>query len=157
MLAAKKSIGKAVAMTLFISGTLDIADALVFYGWRYRVPPASLLQNTTSHLVGPRAFSGGLPMALLGLVLHYFIAACWITAFVLVAQRVRLLVKLPLLCGGLYGLLIYAAMNYLVLPHTPYPSQPTHSPISLLNGILALVIFMGILVALLNRRYAPAV
>ena len=62
-------------------------------------------------------------MALLGLALHYFIAACWITAFVLVAQRVRLLFKHPVLCGGLYGLLIYAFMNYVVLPHTANATQ----------------------------------
>jgi uncharacterized membrane protein YagU involved in acid resistance len=157
MPAARKSIGKTVVITLLICGTLDITDALVFYGWRYHVPPVRLLQNITSHLVGRSAFSGGIPLALVGLTLHYFIAACWITAFVLVAQRVRLLFKHPFVSGGLYGVLIYVIMNYVVLPNTANATQPTRVPINLFNGVLALVIFMGIFVALLNRRYAPAV
>jgi hypothetical protein len=150
-----RSLAKAVLLTVLIAGTLDIADALIFFGLRFHVTPTRIFQNIASHLIGRSAFAGRIRSTLLGVALHYLIATCWIAAFILVAQRLPLLFRQPLLCGALYGLLIYAVMNYLVLPHTRNPTNPTHDPINLLNAILALVIFMGIVVALLNRRFAP--
>lgn len=150
-----RSLAKAIAMTICIAGTLDLTDAFVFFGLRLRVTPTRILRNIASHLVGRSAFAGGLGATLLGLALHYFIAACWIIAFILVAQRLPLLFRRPVLCGALYGLLVYAVMNYIVLPHTRNPSTPSHDPVALLNAVLALVVFMGITVALLNRKFAP--
>jgi len=151
----QRSILKAILLTVAVAGTLDISDALVFFGFRMHVTPTRLLQNIASHLLGRSAFGGGNATVLLGLFLHYFIAACWVTGFVLVAQRLPLLFRQPILCGALYGLLIYVFMNYVVLPKSRNPSHPTHDPINLANAILALVLFMGIVVALLNRRFAP--
>jgi hypothetical protein len=150
-----RSLAKAIVMTVGIAGTLDIADAFTFFGLRRHVPPTRILQNIASHLIGRSAFTGATRTAVLGLALHYVIAACWITGFVLVAQYLPLLFRRPILCGALYGLLIYAVMNYLVLPHTRNPTMPTHDPINLLNAVLALVLLMGVTVAVLNRNLAP--
>jgi len=152
---ANRSLAKAFAITLLVCGTLDISDALVYYGLRFHVTPARLLQNIASHLIGRSAFSGGLRDATLGLALHYLIAACWITAFILAAQRVAILSRRPVSCGALYGLLIYVVMNFLILPHTRNASPLSRDPFNLLNGVFALVIFMGIFVALCNQRLAP--
>jgi len=151
-----RSLTKAIVVTICVAGTLDISDAFLFFGLRSHVPAARILQNIASHVVGrTAAYSGGMHTALLGLALHYLIASCWAIGFILVAQHLRLLFRRPILCGALYGLLIYAVMNYVVLPHTPNPTLPTHNPIVLLNAVLALVIFMGITVAVLNRNLAP--
>ena len=150
-----RSLARAIVITTCVAGTLDLADALVFFGLRRHVTPPRILQNIASHLIGRSAFTGGTATALLGLGLHYLIAACWITGFVLVAPHLPLLYRRPILCGTLYGLLIYVVMNYLVLPHTRNPTMPTHDPINLLNAVLALVIFMGVTVAVLNRSLAP--
>ena len=47
-----------------IAGTLDITDALVFYGLR-GVPPVRLPQNIASGLLGRDAFQGGVGTAAL--------------------------------------------------------------------------------------------
>jgi len=152
---ANRSLAKAFAITLLLCGTLDISDALVYYGLRFHVAPARLLQNIASHLIGRSAFNGDLRDAMLGLALHYLIAACWIAAFILAAQRVAILSRRPVLSGAAYGLLIYVVMNFCILPITRNASPFSRDPFNLLNGVFALVIFMGIFVALCNQRLAP--
>jgi|SRR5471030_1235401 len=153
--ASHRSVAKAIGLTLVVCGTLDISDALFYYGLRFHVPAVRLLESIASHLIGRSAFSGGFRTAMLGLALHYLIAACWVTVFVIVAQRVVVFFRRPVLCGALYGLSIYGVMNFLVLPLTRNASPLSRDPFNLLNGVLALVLFMGIAVALLNRRFAP--
>lgn len=143
-----------IVLITFVAGTLDILDALVFYNLRSGVAPRTLLQNIAGHLIGRSAFHGGLHTALLGLALHYLIAAAWVTLFVFLAQQVRALKRFAMLAGALYGLLIYAVMNYLVLPLTLLYTPPSHNPIVAANAVLALVLFMGITVALLTRKWA---
>jgi len=144
-----------MGLTLLVCGTLDISDAMVYYALRFHVAPERLLQNIASHLIGRSAFSGGLRDAVLGLALHYLIATFWIATFVMAAQHVTILFERPILCGALYGMFIYCVMNFLILPFTRNASAFSPDIFSLVNGVMALVVFMGILVALLNRRFAP--
>lgn len=144
---------KALGLCLLIAGTLDISDALIFYGLR-GVSPERLLQNIASGLVGRTAFQGGLTTALLGLAIHYFITLCWAALFLLAASRAPVLSRRAILSGILYGLIIYAVMNFVVLPHTRLPPR-SHlpAPVILANGVLALVLFMGLPIALIARRW----
>jgi hypothetical protein len=151
----RRSIAQVILFITLIAGTLDIADALLFYGLRFHIAPALLLQSLASHLLGQSAFSDGVPAAALGLAIHYTIAAFWISLFVLAARRIPSLVRYAFAAGAAYGLLIYATMTYVVLPIIPRPIAPSYNLPILINGVLALVVFMGITVALLNRRFAP--
>lgn len=153
--ASHRSAAKAIGLALLICGTLDISDALVYYRLRFNVAPARLLQSIASHLIGRSAFSGGFRYAMFGLALHYFIAAFWISVFVVAAQYITILSRRPIICGALYGLLIYGVMNFLILPYTRNASPLSRDPFNLLNGVFALIIFMGIFVALCNQRFAP--
>ncbi len=64
---------RAVVWAGFACGVLDITAALVVYGY-FGLKPARLLQGIASGLLGPKAFEGGLAMALLGLLCHFVIA-----------------------------------------------------------------------------------
>jgi len=150
-----RSIPRAIALGILICGTLDIADALLFFGLRSHVPPARILHNIASGLLGKPAFTGGAPTALLGLAIHYFIAAFWVVLFILAAQRIHWLFRQPILAGALYGLIVYAIMNFLVVPSSRIGHRPSPTGIVLVNAVLALVFFIGIAVALVNKRYAP--
>jgi len=124
----KRSFFKALALCLLIAGTLDISDALIFYGLR-GVPPLGLLRFIAACLVGVSALHGGLGMAALGLAIHYT-------------------------SGLLYGSLIYLIMNFVVLPLTRLPPRTHHlAPAVLINGVLALVLFMGLPIALIARHF----
>ena len=150
-----RSIPRAIALGILICGTLDIADALLFFGLRSHVPPARLLQNIASGLLAKPVFTGGNPTALLGLAIHYFIATVWVVIFVLAAQRIHWLFRQPILAGALYGLIVYAVMNFVVVPASRIGPRPQPTGIVLVNAVLALVFCIGIAVALINKRFAP--
>jgi hypothetical protein len=55
-------------------GVLDISDALVFWGMQ-GAPPMGIFQSIAAGLLGRTAsYRGGLPTAVLGGFLHFFIA-----------------------------------------------------------------------------------
>ena len=149
-----RSIAKAIALGIAICGTLDITDAIVFYRLRSGVTATRLLQNIASVPLGRGAFNGGWPMAGVGLLIHYAIATFWVCLFVLLAQRIAWMFRNAVLAGLLYGLVVYVCMNFVVLPLFRRP--PTiHFDIVLANAVLALVLFIGLPIALINRSFAP--
>jgi len=148
----RRSVGKRILLTGLIAGTLDILDALIFFGLRFHVAPVRLLQNIAGHLIGRVAFAEGVPAALLGLALHYLIATIWAAIFILAARRLPVLARQAIVSGILYGLFVYLVMNYVVLPHTLLYAHPSHDPIVLLNAVLALILFIGLPISLLNRN-----
>ncbi|HEV2576244.1 MAG TPA: hypothetical protein VGU25_03440 [Acidobacteriaceae bacterium] len=149
---SSRSFLKALVLCLLVAGTLDISDALIFYGLR-GVSPERLLQNIASALIGPQAFHGGLATALLGLAIHYAITLCWAALFLLAAARFAVLTRHAVIAGLVYGGIIYVVMNFLVLPLTRLPPR-THlpPPVILLNAVLALLLFQGLPIALIARR-----
>jgi hypothetical protein len=99
-----------------VAGTLDIVYACMFWALKQAVSPPQILQSVAAGLLGPASFEGGWGTAALGLGLHYFIAGCMAAIYYMVARYWALLWRRPLLCGAGYGLLLYAAMNYVVVP-----------------------------------------
>ena len=97
-------------------GTFDILDAFVFFGTVRDVPPIRILQSVASGVLGRAAYEGGWGAAALGLTLHFTIAFGIVTTFFLVSRRWRILAQHPFVFGPLYGLVVYAVMNLVVVP-----------------------------------------
>jgi uncharacterized membrane protein YagU involved in acid resistance len=135
-----------------IAGTLDITDALVFYGLR-GVPPVRLLQNISSGLIGRDAFQGGLGTAALGLLLHFVIAYSAAAVYYLLSRRFGLLTRHFIVCGLLYGLGVYLFMNHIVLP-LAMPNRAPLSGVALVNGVLAVMLFIGLTISMVVARYS---
>jgi hypothetical protein len=144
---------KAIALSCLIAGTLDISDALIFYGLR-GVSPIRLLQGIAVGLIGRGAFTQGMRSALLGLLLHFFIATTWATIYIFASRRLPLS-RHPFLWGSLYGIVVYIVMNYAVVPLSKIGPRPTPPPIPFINAVAALVFCIGIPIALIARRYIP--
>lgn len=132
-------------------GTLDIADALIFYGVR-GVPATRILQGIAFGLIGNSAFTLGTRSVILGLCLHYFIAIT-VAAIYMLASLSLPLRHQPWLFGTLYGIAVYTVMNYMVLPLSHVGLRPIPAWIPLVNGIGALIFLVGIPIALIARRY----
>lgn len=151
---------KAFGLAVLIAGSLDISDALLFYGLR-GTPPRLLLQVIASGLLGPLALHLGLFAALLGLVIHYTITAFWASLFLVMTRRFSGLLRHALSAGAAYGALIYLVMNYLVLPLSRVIAHPVFSLPAFANAVLALVFCMGIPIALVSkavlRNSTPAI
>ena len=99
-----------------VAGTLDITYAWAFWAVKAGVSAQRIFQSVAAGLLGEASFEGGAATAALGLALHYFIATTMSFMYYIVASRVALLRRRPVLCGVGYGLLLYGIMNYIVVP-----------------------------------------
>jgi hypothetical protein len=105
----------AIAWAGALCGTLDITAAIVVYG-RFGARPMPLLQGIAAGLLGPSAYQGGWPTALLGLFLHFVIAFGAATVYFLASRKLHLLINQWFVCGILYGMAVYFFMQKIVLP-----------------------------------------
>jgi hypothetical protein len=133
-----------------VAGILDITYAISAYG-ATGVPPRVILQSVASGWLGKGAYSGGWPAAMLGLASHLALTCIMAAVFVAAARRLGLLRAQPLLGGALFGLAVFAAMNYVVIPLSAAAVQPPRG-VFLAGGLLAHVFFVGIPIAFFARR-----
>jgi uncharacterized membrane protein YagU involved in acid resistance len=147
---------RAICWGGLIGGILDISDALVFYGMR-GVPPGRLLRGIVSGLLGARAMDGGWAAATLGLFLHFLIAFTAAAVYYAASRKLRMLRERPILSGLLYGVAVFLFMNMIVVPLSAIHRSPTAMlafNIGTVNAVLALMLFIGLPIALAVNRYA---
>jgi hypothetical protein len=147
---------RGIAWGTFFVGVLDIVEVIVFYALYRDVKAIRILQSVAAGLVGrDTAYLGGMKTALLGLAIHFCIAFVTVTIYHLFAARIRALTKYPIVFGALYGLAVYAAMNFLILPITP-GGPPRLSPWPVVaNGLFAHLFCVGIPAAV-TARYSSS-
>ena len=136
-----------------IAGSLDIAYAIVFWWLKARVSPARILQSVAAGLLGDATFRGGAATAALGLALHLTIATTMAAAYAAAARRWPALARRPGRYGILYGLLLYAVMNYVVVPLSA--AKPgSRDPLWVGLSIAVHALLIGVPIALAVRRAA---
>jgi len=145
---------QAVLLGSLTVGVLDITYAFVFFGFR-GVPPIRILQSIASGLLGRAAFRGGLPTAALGTLLHFLIALAIVATYYVASRRLPILTHRPVPCGVLYGLLVYAFMNLVVLPLSAAASGTPSLPV-LVGGLLIHAFGIGLPSALFARAARPS-
>ena len=144
-------VGGWIVLAGAVAATCDIAYALLFFGWK-GVPAERILQSVASGLLGNAAFKGGAATAALGLALHYAILVVAAALFWLVARRWRWLRDEPITTGLLYGLAIFAFMNFLVLPLSAYPFPMNYPLLRTVTGLLVHMAGVGLPISLITRR-----
>lgn len=110
-----------------------------------------LLQFIASGLLGPPAFQGGTATALLGLALHFLIAFTAVMVFYVAHRSVGLVRQHAISSGIIYGLIVYAVMNLVVLPLSA--ARPRHSLSGDLIQIGIHMFVIGLPTSLLLRRF----
>ena len=146
-----RSVVRAVLVGGSIAATLDILFAISFAGYN-GVPPADLLQTVASGLLGNAAFSGGIPIAALGLVLHLLMSYLWAGIFVVAARRFPRLVRQPMLSGTLFGVAVFLTMRLVVLPLSAFPYPVSFKPLATILDLLSHTFLFGVPIALAARR-----
>jgi hypothetical protein len=149
------SPGRALLYGTLVVGTLDALDAIVFFGLRSGATPLGIFRGIAAGLVGPSARSGGLPTALLGVALHYFIAFGIVATFFVASRYIRILRRAPVWAGLLYGIAAYVVMNVVVLPLSAIGrgglSWPPVVNAVLINGVLIHMFGVGLPSSLFAR------
>jgi hypothetical protein len=99
-----------------LAGALDITFACGYWAIARDVPPERILQSVASGVLGKASFQGGWTTGLLGLALHFFITLGMAAVYCVAALRLAPLWQRPFALGAAYGLALFAAMNYVVVP-----------------------------------------
>lgn len=133
-----------------IVGALDGLDAIIFFGLR-GVSTIRIFQAIAAGLLGREAFQGGLPTAALGVVLHYAIATTIVAVAYLMARRFPALAMRPILVGACYGVGVWLAMNFVVVPLSAANGAARTAPV-LINGLLIHMLGVGIPAWLVVRK-----
>ncbi|MFZ3263418.1 MAG: hypothetical protein WA172_05425 [Terriglobales bacterium] len=133
-----------------IAGILDLAYAIVVYSPR---EPILIPQTIATGVLGIKAYFGGFPTAALGVVLHFVIALGAATVFYLASRRLKFLLDRPVLCGMIFGALVYLFMHWIVLPLSAAP----HGHPSFIHRATEFVehwFFVGLPISLSVKHYS---
>lgn len=133
-----------------VVGTTDLAFAWIF--WQsHGVGLARILQSVAAGLLGDASFKGGMASALLGAGLHYAIATMFVLAYRLAGLRHAGLRRHPVACGLAYGVLLYLAMNFVVVPLSA-AGTPGFDNVPWVASSIAMHAVFGVMCALFARR-----
>jgi hypothetical protein len=120
----KSPASRAIVTAGAMAGVLDITAALVSAYLQAGVPPLRVFQYIASGLLGADAFRGGLPVAALGLLLHFVIAFGAAAVFYAASRRLPVLVQKAVPAGVAYGVAVWAFMRFVVVPLSLVRQQP---------------------------------
>jgi hypothetical protein len=140
---------KAILAGGLIGGALDILYAFTVWGMR-GVSPARVSQSVASGWLGKASFQGGNATAALGLASHFLIALGMAAVYVAASLKLPVLRRRPWLCGIVYGVVLYLAMTYVVVPLSAAKAG-AFSWEGLAIGIAPHIVFVGPAIALAAR------
>ena len=134
-------------------GVLDCIAAMANAWMRSGVTPDRVWQYVASSLLGSEAFNGGISTTALGLLFHFGVAFGVATVFYILVRIFPALLRQPFIIGPLYGIIVYFAMSYAIVPLT-LAKQGTFNWYGLISGLIIHMLFVGLPVALIARRFA---
>jgi hypothetical protein len=135
------------------AGILDIVYAFVLVGFSANAL-VRVLQSIASGLLGSESFKGGPATAALGLALHLGITIAAAAVYFLFARKSTLVQRHYLLFGALFGVLVYLAMNFVVLPLSAVPFKIKYTTLAVLQGFVSHALLVGLPIAWCLRRFA---
>jgi hypothetical protein len=143
---------QAIAVGGLAAAVLDALDALVAYRLAFGMSPLAIYQFVASGLLGQEAYAGGVPAALLGLLVHFLVAFTAAAVFVLASERLPRIRREAVRWGLGYGVLVFVVMGFGVIPLSRIPPSTPTVPL-LLNGVISHAVLVGLPIALAARRY----
>lgn len=145
---------KTILAAGLLAGTLDLALAIIYFAVTMHAPFAAVPQSVASGLLGARAFHLGVLAAILGILIHYFIALTVADFYYAASLRVPFLNRQPIRSGTAYGVIVYLVMHYIVVPLSRHPRTRSFGPHWLIVNLFSHIVFIGITIALVTRHYA---
>lgn len=92
------------------------------------VTPARVFQSIAGGLLGAATYKGGAATAALGVALHLFIAVAAALIYAMAGARWPVLLRRPVVCGLVYGVLAYLVMTLVIVPLSAVPYKTTFNP-----------------------------
>lgn len=130
-----------------IAGTLDVFAAALIN----RIDPRIILRFIAGGVQGKAALQGGAASAWLGLLLQWGMSILIAAIFVFAALRLRWMTARWIVAGLAYGVVVFAVMNYVVMPLSAWHRINHFTPAAFALNLLAMLVF-GVIIAYCARR-----
>ena len=136
-----------------LAGALDITAAILT---NPQVPARVVLQSVAGGLLGPAAYRGGWPTAWLGLASHFAVMLVIAVTFVAAAAAIPALRRLWVPVGVVFGVTVWLAMTFVVVPMSASPLTPPADLMTALKPIIVHILAVGLPIAWVARRMLGA-
>lgn len=140
-----------------LAGTLAIGSLDLLFAWSFwaskGVSFTDILRSIASGWYGKASRDMGATSAAIGAASHYAIIFAFVLAYWLAGTRFPALLRRWALFGPLYGLALYALMNFVVLPLSAAGPQRFDN-VPWVAGSIAMHVVIGTLCAWFARRAA---
>ena len=134
-----------------LAGIFDITQAFIGFGLS-GAKPFRILQHIAGGAFGARSVQMGWTSAVLGLVFHFTIAFTAAAVYYFASRVLRVMVEYAVVCGLIYGEMVFLFMYFVVLPLTPL--GPAHfSMATYITGPIGHTVLVGLPIALAVRRF----
>jgi hypothetical protein len=147
-----RPILKTIGWVGLLVGSLDILAACLNAYLARGTSPVIVLQFIASGAFGKTAFAGGWQMALLGLLFHFIIAYSFTALFFWLYATIKIMSKSIVITAIVYGIFIFAVMNFLVLPLTKIP-KISFQPAKAIIPVLILIVAIGLPLSYFARKF----
>ncbi|MGA9355469.1 MAG: hypothetical protein WBV46_17385 [Terriglobales bacterium] len=134
-----------------IVGALDLLYAMIVYSPHH---PLVIPQHIATGVLGPSSYTGGVPTIILGVILHFVIAIGAATVYYLASRRLPILINRPILCGMIFGGLVYFFMHLIVLPLSAVPHRHATPFIYQATEFVEHWFFVGLPISFSVRHYS---
>ena len=120
----------------------------------FQISPERVFHSIAAGLIGrDAAIAGGMETALIGAAAHFFISFVAAAIYVLATTPFPLLLSRPILGGFVFGVCVWAVMNFLVVPNSLARSAPIVWPTTAIM-IAGHMLFFGLPIAWVSRAFA---
>jgi hypothetical protein len=137
----------AIGVGGLVAGTLDLLQASILFGWD--IPLA-----IAGGLLGKKAFSGGFETYILGVLLHYFIAASAAAIYYGASRGLVYLRQSWIVCGLFFGAAVEMVMRLIVLPLSALQARGPYEWKDLIMGLTVHMIVVGLPIAFSVHKFA---
>lgn len=138
-----------------VVGILDGLFALIFYSLILGAKPSQIFQTIAAGLLGKSSYEGGNSTVLLGLLLHFVVAACIAAVYYAASLKLSVLTRYAVVSGLIYGIIAFLGLNYVVIPLSAAGSAPFSLSV-FLTGLVAHAFLVGLPISLLTKRFAKS-
>lgn len=125
-----------------VVGAIDFLYATIFVVLKGR-PWYRPWQAVASAVLGADSFQGGYPTAVLGIVLHFTVAACIVGVYLMASRWWPVLKRNTLPWGIAYGVAAFFVMNLVVIPLTRIGPQPLVWSAFAVGGLIIHAFLLG--------------
>ncbi|PYK78148.1 MAG: hypothetical protein DME38_11855 [Verrucomicrobia bacterium] len=135
-----------------LAGIFDLTQAFIGFSLMGSTP-FRILQAVAGGIFGRNSRQMGWTSATVGLLCHFTVAFGAATVYYVVSRKLRVLIQRPVICGLIYGELVFLFMYFVVIPL----SAIDHATVNLatcITGPIGHPFLVGLPIALCVHRFS---